>query len=175
MRRGAWIWPLVLVLPVVPFANSFWLRWQAACTDPTLAWPVGAVSNYTIRDDTAGSGHFGHSRNGPRTHNGIDLAARIGTEVHAAGSGTAILKHEPRGMGRYIELYHADGLVSVYGHLHKQLVKDGAWVNRGEVIGQVGKSGNAGSSRMQPHIHYELRLSGVPVDPMGGYLEGTDA
>jgi len=78
-------------------------------------------------------------------------------------------------MGTYLEVYHLDGSVALYGHLSRRVVADGQWVSRGQVIGLVGKSGNARSRRIHPHLHFELRLHGVPLDPLDGYLEGTEA
>jgi murein DD-endopeptidase MepM/ murein hydrolase activator NlpD len=66
------------------------------------------------------------------------------------------------GYGRAIRLLHDDGTVSVYGHLSQILVSDGARVEAGE---QIGEEGNTGHST-GPHLHFEIRIGGTPVDPM---------
>lgn len=163
--------PLVVLAPVVSAGASFWDRWTLASQGATFAWPIGGPSHYTVRNDPYGLGAFGARRSGGRTHNGIDLAAPVGATVRAAGAGRARQSRQPRGMGAYVEIVHGNGCVTLYGHLSRVLVADGQWVLRGEPIGLVGKSGNARRRAIQPHLHFELRLQGVPVDPLDGYLE----
>lgn len=169
-----WAVPVILLVPVVSMAPPLWSRWSLACREAAYVWPLGSASTYTERHDTHGSGAFGSRRNGARTHNGIDLVAPVGTPVKAAKSGLARRFHQPRGMGRYLEIEHPDRTVTLYGHLSEWLIADGQWVAQGQPIGLVGKSGNARSSQMQSHLHFELRLQGVPLDPLDGYLEGTE-
>lgn len=166
--------PVLLAVPVVPAVAPLWTRWVGACREPAMAWPVGGPSQYTLRQDAYGGGAFGSRRSGGRTHNGIDLAAPLGTPVLAARSGLARVGRRHTGMGLYLELAHPDGSLTVYGHLGRRLVPDGQWVWRGQPIGTVGKTGNARARAIHPHLHFELRLHGVPVDPLEGYLAGTD-
>ena len=190
--RGGWSvgvgpWAVLLLLPalaVVPLAPALtaasrpagrlWARWQRACQEPQWAWPVGGPSAYVLRHDRYGSGAFGSPRSGGRTHHGIDLAAPVGTPVRAAQSGIACVGRVHNGMGTYLEIHHAHGYVTLYGHLSERVVADGRWVSRGQVIGLVGKSGNARARPIRPHLHFELRLQGIPLDPMDGYLDGTE-
>lgn len=174
MRVALLIVPLVVLAPLASTAAPFWARWQLACQEPTFAWPVGRRTAYALRADAHGSGAFGARRGGGRTHNGIDLAASVGTPVAAAKSGVARVGRVHNGMGTYLEVHHPDGSVALYGHLASMAVADGQRVRRGQPIGTVGKSGNARSRQIQPHLHFELRLHGVPVDPLDGYLDGTE-
>ncbi len=167
--------PVALLLPMVPAVAPLWDRWQLACQEPTYSWPVGGPSDYTLRKDAYGSGVFGTRRSGARTHNGIDLVAPVGTPVRAAKSGFVRYGRIHNGMGTYLEVHHPDGTTTLYGHLSQVLVAHGRWVAHGQVIGLVGKTGNARSRAIQPHLHFELRVQGVPVDPLAGYLEGTSA
>ena len=175
--RGAvlLIRPIVLVVPAVAGVAPLWAQWQLACQEPSFAWPVAGPSDYTLRADRYGSGEFGSRRNGGRAHNGIDLAAPVGTPVHAARSGVVRYGRIHNGMGTYLEVHHAHGVATLYGHLSRITVRDGQPVRRGQPIGLVGKSGNARFRSIQPHLHFELRLQGVPVDPLDGYLDGTQA
>lgn len=169
------ILPLLLVVPALAGVSPLWAQWQLACREPSFAWPVTGPAGYTLRADRYGSGEFGSRRNGGRAHNGIDLAATVGTPVRAAKSGVVRYGRIRNGMGTYLEVHHTRGVTTLYGHLSRILVRDGQQVRRGQPIGLIGKSGNARFRAIQPHLHFELRLHGVPVDPLDGYLEGTEA
>lgn len=125
-----------------------------------------------IRNDSLGAGHFGARRSGGRrTHNGIDLAATIGTPVLAAERGEAETGNHPRGYGLFVRIHHKDDdYVTVYAHLSEILVEDGERVKRGGIIGKVGRTGNADYDDMIPHLHFEIRKQGVPVEPMNYLL-----
>jgi len=118
-----------------------------------------------IRSDMYGDGSFGARRNGGRKHNGIDLLAKIGEPVLAARSGWVINAEQRRGMGKYVEIRHSDKLITIYGHLSKILVKKGQRVKQGQIIGEVGKTGNANYRRMHAHVHFEIRKDNIPQDP----------
>ncbi len=168
---------LLPVLAVIPLATAaaapLWHRWQQACHEPTFAWPLGDPAHYALRRDGYGDGMFGSHRRAGRSHNGIDLAAPIGTPVAAAKSGVVRDGRKHDGMGHYLEVHHVDGCTTLYGHLSRILVADGQFVRQGQPIGLVGKTGNARFRAIQPHLHFEIRLRGVPVDPLDGYLDGT--
>lgn len=102
-------------------------------------------------------------------HNGIDFAAKEGTEVLACKNGkvAAILKNDPT-FGNCIVLSHEKGLTSVYAHLSKIEVKKGDIIKGGEVIGLTGKSGAVTG----PHLHFEIRENGKATDP-ANYLDIT--
>ncbi|WP_300922999.1 M23 family metallopeptidase, partial [uncultured Desulfovibrio sp.] len=69
--------------------------------------------------------------------------------------------------GNSVEIDHGGGIATKYAHLQRATVKPGQWVRRGEVIGHVGMTGRTTG----PHLHYEVRLNGVPVNPMRYILE----
>jgi murein DD-endopeptidase MepM/ murein hydrolase activator NlpD len=100
-------------------------------------------------------------------HAGIDLAAPDGTQVLAPAAGTVIFAGDRGGYGNFIAIDHGRGLVTQYGHLSRVLVKVGEKVERGRHMGAVGNSGRSTG----PHLHYEVRLNGVPVNPRIYVLE----
>ncbi|MFH1655748.1 MAG: M23 family metallopeptidase [Candidatus Omnitrophota bacterium] len=126
---------------------------------------VPIESEIKIRNDMYGDGHFAVRRNGGRKHNGVDLLAKTGTPVLAARSGWVINAEQKRGMGKYVEIRHSDKLVTIYGHLSKILVKKGQRVRQGQIIGEVGKTGNANYRRMHAHLHFEIRKDKIPQNP----------
>jgi lipoprotein NlpD len=96
-------------------------------------------------------------------HEGIDLASPEGTPVCAAEEGTVLFAGEQRGYGNLVLLEHGGGLVTVYAHNAKNLVRKGERVARGEQIARVGHTGNATG----PHLHFEVRVGARPRDPLG--------
>lgn len=138
--------------------------------EPKFVLPV-ATSEAKIRSDDYGDGTFGAKRRGGRLHLGIDLAAPVGTPVKAGKSGFAVSKNS-RGMGKYVTIQHVDGTRTVYGHLSKTFVDSrGEKVKKGDIIGEVGKTGNAWNPCMVAHLHFELWVDGEPVDPLAGYMQ----
>lgn len=119
-----------------------------------------------LRNDVYGKGHFGARRNGGRKHAGVDFLAEIGTDVVAVRSGWVINAEHHRGLGNYVEIQHAKDLVTIYGHLSEILVKKGQRVYQGQIIGKVGKTGNANYKAMLPHLHFEIRMNNKPINPM---------
>ena len=116
-----------------------------------------------IRHDSRGQGDFAAPRRGRRIHQGIDILAEVGTPVMAVKSGRVYSKNQPRGMGKYIEIVHLDGLVTLYAHLSEVAVKSGQKVKQGAIIGYVGKTGNAQYKNIQAHLHFEIRKNGLKV------------
>jgi murein DD-endopeptidase MepM/ murein hydrolase activator NlpD len=95
-------------------------------------------------------------------HTGIDLAEPLGTPVLAADDGVvAAAATGTTGYGNYVVLAHGDGMATLYGHLAAALVRSGQKVVQGQPIGLEGSTGNSTG----PHVHFELRLNGQPVDP----------
>lgn len=127
--------------------------------------------NTIIRCDGWGNGYFGAKRNGNRKHAGIDLLAGVGTTVLASRSGLVLEAKYHRGMGNYVKILHEDGYISVYGHLSVIEVKDNQFIRQGQIIGSVGKTGNAIYQGIEPHLHFEIRKDNLPQDPLEGYLE----
>ncbi|TMG17585.1 MAG: M23 family metallopeptidase [Chloroflexi bacterium] len=95
-------------------------------------------------------------------HSGIDLAAPLGTPVYAATAGTVTLRRERGGYGLYILLTRDSKLSTLYGHLDWPLVQPGDVVAAGQAIALMGSTGNSTG----PHLHFEVRIAGVPVDPL---------
>jgi len=95
-------------------------------------------------------------------HNGIDIAAHRETPVVASAAGVVSYENFDSGLGKVIKLNHGYGLQSMYGHLSKTAVKIGQRVRRGDVIGYVGNTGLSTG----PHLHYEVFVNDVPVNPM---------
>lgn len=99
-------------------------------------------------------------------HNGIDISARPGTPIIAPASGIVIYSRFNGGFGRFLKLNHGYGVITRYGHLSKVDVKVGQKVKRGDIIAYVGNTGLSTG----PHLHYEVAVNKVPVNPMSYIL-----
>ncbi|MFQ5587687.1 MAG: M23 family metallopeptidase [Nitrospiria bacterium] len=97
-----------------------------------------------------------------QNHNGIDIAARPGTPIIAPASGVVSYSRFNGGFGRFLKINHGYGIVTHYAHLAKAAVKVGQKVKRGEVIAYVGNTGLSTG----PHLHYEVSVNKVTIDPM---------
>ncbi len=110
--------------------------------------------------------HFGmrvhpiHGRKIP--HRGLDIAAQTGSKIRSAREGQVTFAGWLEGYGKVIEIRHASGYTTRYAHCSKLLVKRGQRVQKGETIAMVGATGLATA----PHLHFELRKNGVPMDPL---------
>jgi murein DD-endopeptidase MepM/ murein hydrolase activator NlpD len=98
-----------------------------------------------------------------RFHSGIDIAAAYGTPIHAAASGKVIFAGSDTGYGNYVIVYHGGQIATLYAHMSLISVPNGAGVVRGQIIGHVGCTGYCTG----PHVHFEVRVDGKPVDPIG--------
>ena len=99
-------------------------------------------------------------------HQGMDFTAPTGTEVFATGNAKVKFSGWKQGYGNTIILDHGFGYETVYAHLYKSLVRKGQKVRRSDIIGLVGNTGKSTG----PHLHYEVRLNGKPVDPRNYYF-----
>ena len=97
-----------------------------------------------------------------RLHTGVDFRASVGTPVYAAGSGVVVFSGTKNGYGNTIVIDHGGSLATLYAHNSQLLVPAGATVKRGQRIASAGSTGNSTG----PHVHFEVRVSGTPVDPM---------
>jgi len=97
-----------------------------------------------------------------RMHEGTDLAAAIGTPIYATADGVVAFAGWANGYGKVIKIQHAMGFETRFGHLSKFNVKKGQRVSRGDRIGDMGNTGRSTG----PHVHYEIRIGGKPVNPM---------
>jgi murein DD-endopeptidase MepM/ murein hydrolase activator NlpD len=116
-----------------------------------LIWPVnGSVSS-------------GFGMRWGRLHAGVDIPVPIGTPVHAAQSGHVIIAGPTGGYGNYVCIAHGGAMSTCYGHNSSLNVSQGQSVKQGQVIAQSGNTGHSTG----PHCHFEVRINGAPVDPMG--------
>lgn len=119
-----------------------------------LIWPLpGKISS-------------GFGKRGRNFHWGIDIPAPSGTPIRAAGDGLVLISTDGMrgfsGYGRMVIIEHGGGLSTLYAHNSRNDVKPGICVRAGEVIAKVGATGNASGS----HLHFEVRNSGKPVNPL---------
>lgn len=126
---------------------------QLACT-PSV-WPARGWL-------TSGFGYRIDPFTGLRQmHEGLDIANRLGTPINAPADGVVYRVFNNFGFGLMVEINHGYGIITRYGHLSKAYVKVGQRVKRGERIAAMGNTGRATG----PHLHYEVRLNGVPLNP----------
>lgn len=133
---------------------------------PTVAHDeISSSEDLAIRNDNYGEGAFGAKRKSGRIHKGIDLAAKMKSPVYASKSGWAKTYFVPGGYGNLVIINHPGPYETRYGHLDSFAIKKFQWVRQGDIIGFVGKTGNADARGMLTHLHFEIRTNGEPVDP----------
>jgi murein DD-endopeptidase MepM/ murein hydrolase activator NlpD len=137
----------------LPFVN-----WQPA-VPPLAAEPL------IIRHDAKGDGRFESPRSGNRKHRGVDLAGRLESPVVAVRSGKVLEVGHHRGLGRFVVVQHDRGLRTLYAHLSSTTVAEGARIAQGDVVGTLGKTGNARHPSITPHVHFEATRDGAVIDP----------
>jgi murein DD-endopeptidase MepM/ murein hydrolase activator NlpD len=98
-----------------------------------------------------------------RLHAGIDIAVPYGTPIHAAAGGRVVIAGWVGGYGNYTCIDHGGGMATCYAHQSSFATSVGANVSQGQVIGYVGCTGHC----FGPHLHFEVRINGTPVDPLG--------
>lgn len=126
-----------------------------AHSDGYFSWPVSGIitSPFGWRENPFGGG--------PEFHQGLDIAAALGTPVVAAAAGTVIMAQWYGGYGNYVLIDNGNHYSTGYGHLNAIYVARGQYVQRGQAIGAVGSTGYSTG----PHLHFEVRIDGKPVDP----------
>ena len=149
--------------PLGGFGPTFGPALDATANLPTL-WPViGPITSpFGEREDPvlgAGEGEF---------HKGLDIAAPMGTPIHATAGGVVLMAGLGNGYGTEVILDHGNGVKTLYGHMSGLHCTAGQHVVRGEVIGYVGHSGRTTGV----HVHYEVRVHDVAVNPHK-YLQST--
>jgi murein DD-endopeptidase MepM/ murein hydrolase activator NlpD len=115
------------------------------------AWPLGTERGFITRGLTKDA-----------NHPGLDIAVPQSSYIRSAGAGTVVAAGSDEIYGQHIRIDHGGGLESLYGHASRLLVKKGDQVKRQAVIAL---SGNTGRSTA-PHLHFEIRQNGAPVDPL---------
>lgn len=143
------------IIPVADLTSAETKLEKYLVTIPTM-WPA----NGDITDN------FGY-RKDPFTgrtkyHEGIDIGADYGSSIKAAANGKVIFSERTGGTGRTVKIDHGRGIVTLYGHASKILVKVGQIVKKGDIIARVGSSGRSTG----PHLHFQVILYGTTVDPL---------
>ncbi|BBB91859.1 M23 family metallopeptidase [Methylomusa anaerophila] len=125
-------------------------------TKPSI-WPVsGAVtSGFGWRISPWGDGN--------EFHPGIDIANSMGTPVVATADGKVVESGYSEGYGNIVQIDHGNGIATIYGHNSSIIVSVGQSVRKGQIISYVGSTGKSTG----PHVHYEVRVNGTAVDPIG--------
>jgi murein DD-endopeptidase MepM/ murein hydrolase activator NlpD len=98
-----------------------------------------------------------------RFHSGIDIGAEYGDAIRAADNGVVVFADWMGGYGKAVIIDHGHGISTLYGHQSQLLVSEGQRVNKGDIIGRVGSTGYSTG----PHLHFEVRQNGTPVNPVG--------
>ncbi len=97
-----------------------------------------------------------------KNHQGIDISSPLGTPIKASNAGKVIYSNNGiKGYGNLIILRHSEEYVSIYAHNQVNLVEEGMWAEKGQIIGKVGQTGRATG----PHLHFEIRKNNKPLDP----------
>ena len=145
-------------------ANSY--EYSGEYTGGVMAWPVAKSGTYI----TSPYGTRQHPIQGViRMHTGIDIGnAGFGAPIIAAADGVVTLASYYGGYGNCVMINHGNGISTLYGHGQKILTTVGTIVKKGDLIMEVGSTGNSTG----PHCHFEVRVNGSPVNPLP-YVQGT--
>jgi murein DD-endopeptidase MepM/ murein hydrolase activator NlpD len=96
------------------------------------------------------------------SHKGVDLSAPMRSDIFAALDGQVVASGKHKDYGNFVAIDHGNGVVTLYAHCNQNFVTEGEIVRRGQKIAEVGRTGNATG----PHLHFELRLDGIPQNPL---------
>lgn len=131
---------------------------------PLYQWPLAGHIRVNCEFGSHDKSH--HDKSHPHGHGGIDLGAIPGTQVLAARDGSVLHSGTARGYGHWVVLVHADGQLSIYGHLSAQnLIPEGGHVKTGDVIGLVGTKAEGHSTG--PHLHFQINRPHTGVSSAG--------
>lgn len=148
-----------LFIPGARPLNPYKYRFDHGGGSGEIIWPVDPRS----RRITSGFGTRNHPLlNREIFHSGIDLAGDYGASAFVARAGQVQFVGKISGYGRAVTVVHSSRLKTFYAHLNDYSVKRGQYVEKGEKIGKIGSTGHATG----PHLHFEIRISGEPVDPL---------
>lgn len=126
-----------------------------------ISWPLRGIITTTFYDPTYPFRYLFE-------HSGLDIAVPQGTAIGASAPGVVAWVKTGKQYGNYVMIIHANGMSTLYAHMSRMDVKQDEYVTRGQVIGlSGGKPGTQGAGfSTGPHLHFELRKNGIPVDPM---------
>lgn len=151
-----------------PEIDIYTESWNSQAVNPYAGMDVADniridVSEYSMPVPGYITSPYGYRKRFRRQHKGVDLKLHVGDTVRAAFSGKVRLtRYERKGYGYYVIIRHYNGLETVYGHLSKFLVKPNQDVKVGEPIALGGNTGRSTG----PHLHFETRYMGYPINPM---------
>ncbi|HAL50275.1 MAG: Peptidase, M23/M37 family [Candidatus Uhrbacteria bacterium GW2011_GWD2_41_121] len=123
--------------------------------ETVFSWPLNGIITATFHDPTY------PFRNIIGEHNGLDIAAPAGTPIRAAAPGYVAWARYGNSYGNYVMIIHANGYATLYAHMSSMVVSADQYVSRGDIIGYEGTTGFSTG----PHLHFEVRENGIPVDP----------
>jgi murein DD-endopeptidase MepM/ murein hydrolase activator NlpD len=121
---------------------------------PTILPTLGWITSYFGQRISPYSGRL-------RMHEGIDVGASFGTDIVASADGVVTFSGKKPGFGMFVQVDHGYGIETLYAHAQRTLVQSGQKVKRGDVVAHVGSTGYSTG----PHLHYEVRVNGIAVDP----------
>jgi murein DD-endopeptidase MepM/ murein hydrolase activator NlpD len=102
-----------------------------------------------------------------KMHEGLDVGAEPGTPINSPADGIVTFSGEKAGFGKFVQIAHGYGIETIYAHNQKLFVKSGQKIKRGSLLAAVGNTGHSTG----PHLHYEVRVNGIAVDPLYFILE----
>lgn len=140
-------------------------KYAAATSTTVSTGPVGSVNGMSFCVPVSGSisSRFGARGSRSYTHTGLDLATSAGTGIRPAAAGTVVFAAYKGSYGNLIIVDHGNGVQTYYAHCSALYVSAGQSVDTGTTIGAVGSTGNSTG----PHLHFEIRINGTPVNPEG--------
>lgn len=171
IKTGTWL--------VVPGGSRQFVNWSAPLItreNPAVASIYGPGACDAVMDGPVGSGSFiwpttehwlsGYDYDESTNHRAIDIAGQIGNAIYAADAGVVVYAGwNNHGYGNVVMVDHGNGWQTLYAHLDSFNVGCGYYVNTGDVIAGLGTTGNSSG----PHLHYEMRYNGVPMNPNNFY------
>lgn len=155
------------------FSQLFASWKQVEIEKPAIGTAAASMPSRMPVDTARFSSLFGsrtHPISGRRkNHDGIDMAAPSGTPIYATADGRVEMAKWYGGYGNFVEIEHGGNVETRYGHMSRINVSAGQMVKEGDLIGWVGSTGRSTG----PHLHYEIRIAGEPVDPEPYLQTGT--
>ncbi len=143
--------------------RSLHASWGGTQTQKAASLSIPSIDPVTKVDISSYYGYRTDPFRGRRkNHKGLDIRGPVGTPIYATADGFVKTAKWLGSYGRFIELDHGNAIHTRYGHMSKLIVKANQFVKKGELIGLMGSTGRSTGS----HLHYEVRIAGVPVNPL---------